>query len=438
LKRGGDPTFFYDNDHLSFKPGSYPIEVSKLNFDQINNNTMQTETLTALGELKQRLLKQPVAARQVFVGFDGFVDTIMKVVKHKHNYHNEFFKTIPEFASYIHDASGKSRQFELVAQQVKLGGNAPILFDALYRLGVPSHCAGSMGDPKIHPVFSSMDASKLISLANPGESHAIEFADGKIILSELSAFDHYDWKMITSTHGIDKIRKGILDSALVAFVDWANLPFASDIWDGVLHDIIKPSGRRDFMFFFDLCDPSKKTDEQIDEVLDIISCFSRYGTVTLGLNENETIKIWSALFGADRESSRNPLIPSVENAGAAVFKMINIDSLLVHPIDRTILFQAHRAISQKGRVVSEPRVVTGGGDNLNAGFIYGLLNQFPVTQCMLLGMATSGAYVQNGISSGMDAIRDYIDVWIAELQIRQPEPVVNISKNNLKTESINI
>lgn len=391
---------------------------------------MKTEILTALEELKQRLLKQPALGKQVFVGFDGFVDTIMKVVKHKHNYHNDYFKTISEFASFIHDAPGKSRQFELVAQQVKQGGNAPILAHALSRLGLTSYCAGSLGDPSIHSVFAGMDATRLISLANPGDSHAIEFTDGRIILSELSAFDKYDWKMIKGTHGIDKIRKAILDSALVAFVDWANLPYASEIWDGVLHDIIKPSDRHDFKFFFDLCDPSKKTTEQIDEILDIISCFSRYGTVTLGLNEQETIRIWSALYGADGESNRHALMPLVESAGDAVFKMINIDSLLVHPVDRTILYRANSIINQKGRLVSEPRVVTGGGDNLNAGFIYGLLNQFPVEKCMLMGMATSGAYVQNGASPSVDDVRKYVDVWIHEVKGWQPKPVVTTSKSN--------
>lgn len=37
----------------------------------------------------------------------------------------------------------------------------------------------------------------------------------------------------------------------LAFIDWANLPYASNIWDGILHNIVKPSGCRDLLFFFD-------------------------------------------------------------------------------------------------------------------------------------------------------------------------------------------
>ncbi len=378
-----------------------------------NNQHMNTDILPALAELNERLLHAPSATQRVFVGFDGFVDTIMKVVKQKFNYRNDYIKTIGEFADLIQRASGRSRQFELVTDRIKLGGNAPILFSTLSKFGVDAVCAGSLGVPAIHPVFASLDSNKLIPLANPGDSRALEFSDGKIILSELSMFGHYDWNTISTTSGVEKIRAAILESNLVAFVDWANLPFASDIWDGVLQNIIKPSGRKDFRFFFDLCDPSKKTCEQIDEVLDLIGCFAVYGDVTLGLNENETIRLWSALYGKDENVGH---VPPLEHAAKELFNLINIQSLLVHPIDRTILLRPQEIVERKGRLVKEPKVLTGGGDNLNAGYIYGLLNSYPLEQCLLLAMATSGAYIQNGASPDIDAIRAYISNWMNEIE----------------------
>jgi sugar/nucleoside kinase (ribokinase family) len=205
---------------------------------------------------------------------------------------------------------------------------------------------------------------------------------------------------------------------LIAFVDWANLSLASNIWDGVLHDIIKPSGKKDFIFFFDLCDPSKKSVQQIDELLDLISSFSHYGRVTLGLNENETIKIWCAIHGVDiTKPSEKSKIPSVKEAGDGIFKAMSIDCLLVHPIDRAIAFRKKETIEFPGRLVPAPKVLTGGGDNLNAGYCLGLLQKLPVEQCVLLGMAASGAYIQNGESPDISAIIDYIDTWKRELVI---------------------
>jgi hypothetical protein len=266
---------------------------------------MTTTTIPALLELQQQLsivLKSSID-KKVFVGFDGFVDKIKKAVKQKQNLRTEYYKTLREFSERINAVTGKSGQIELSTQEIKLGGNAPILSNTLGNLGIESFCLGSLGYPEKHYVSSGMnERCNVISLLDPGERDAIEFEDGKIIFSELSVFDNYDWQYIKKKIDIEKLRKAVVESSLLAFVDWINLPHASDIWEGILADIVKPSGKKDFLFLFDLCDPSKKTTEEIDEVLDLISCFSFYGKVTLGLNENETLKIWGEINGCHEKS----------------------------------------------------------------------------------------------------------------------------------------
>jgi hypothetical protein len=226
-------------------------------------------------------------------------------------------------------------------------------------------------------------------------------------------FKTYDWSYIKSIVGIDKLKAALLKCSVVAFVDWANLPHASNIWEGVLDHIIKPSGMRNFIFFFDLCDTSKKTTEQIDEVLDLMSLFSHYGKVVLGLNENETLKIWAAITGTN--ISLKHKVPCITDAADQIYKAMNIDYLLIHPIDSTIVFNKHDVLKREGRLVKEPKVLTGGGDNLNAGFCLGLLHNLSITQCMLLGMATSGYYVENGMPPDLEGIIGYIDLWKNEI-----------------------
>jgi len=380
---------------------------------------MKKDTNILLTQLLQQLKTQNKTplVKNVFVGFDGFIDNIKKAVKRRHEQDVVYYETLGEFAERISEARGKSGQIEFITKKIKVGGNAPILAHALGKLGVASHCAGSMGHPTLHPAFSAMNSNcKKISLLNPGKSDAVEFNDGKMIFSELSVFENYNWNYIKTSAMVPDIRKAVMSSTLLAFVDWVNLPLASNIWDGVLHDIIKPSGRRDFIFLFDLCDPSKKTVQQIDEVLDLISCFSPYGNVTLGLNENETLKIWCAIHGVD---ATNPLekskIPAVEVAGDSVFKSMNIDCLLVHPIDRVVAYRKNQVLEIAGRLVTNPKVLTGGGDNLNAGYCLGLLRELPFEQCVLLGIAASGSYIENGESSDIAAIIKYIETWKREL-----------------------
>ena len=363
-------------------------------------------------ERKLSLLKKKPLSKRVTTGFDGFIDSIRKPVRQRTESAVTYYNTLVDFADRIKSLSGKSGQVELEVQRIKMGGNAPILSNAIGMLGIKTTCIGSMGFPVAHKAFENISSNcEIISLSEAGESDAIEFDDGKLIVSELGMFRNYDWEYIKKTAGLGNLRKRLLESDLLAFVDWANLQHAESIWEGVLQDIIKPSGRKDFLFFFDLCDPSKKSPVQIDEILDVISSFSFYGKVTLGLNTNEAMAIWSSLTGVVQTGA-------VEEAGKFIHYAMTIDTLLIHPIDRTIAFQKRDTIELAGRVVTNPKIQTGGGDNLNAGYIFGLLAGFPLRECMILGMAASGSYIQEGKSATLEDIQRYLTVWRTDLELQ--------------------
>jgi len=87
--------------------------------------------------------------------------------------------------------------------------------------------------------------------------------------------------------------------------------------------------------------------------------------------------------------------------------------LLIHPIDSCYLFQDGNQFYLKGHVVAKPKITTGGGDNFNAGFCYGLLNSLSPEACMLTAMATSGAYVMYGESPTRASLINYIKTFIS-------------------------
>jgi hypothetical protein len=369
-------------------------------------------TVAALTELLHYLQSGNLPEARALIGFDGFVDKIKRAVRERTESGPVYFNTIREFSDRILAAAGKSGQVEMDTRLVKAGGNAPILASALGNVGIKSWCIGSMGYPKRHDVFSGLHANcETVSILNPGLSDAIEFEDGKLIFSELDVFNSYTWSYIVTTVGRERITQAVSGSSLLAFVDWANLPHATGIWEGMLHDIIKPLQRKDFIFFFDVCDPSKKTPKQIDEMLDLISAFSPYGRVILGVNENETIRLYAAVRANDPVTTQ----PTAAQAADYLYRSLNIDTLVMHPIDRIRVCRQHEAFEFKGHLVTNPKVATGGGDNLNAGFCLGLLAGLTIPQCMLLGMAASGAYVEQGSSPTRTELIAYIERWILEL-----------------------
>ncbi len=88
---------------------------------------------------KTRVLGELRAARtcggtpSALVGLDGFVDTIVSPVALREGQGEAFtpITTIPEFAERIAGASGMSTNIEFFPRMEKLGGNGPIMANAL-------------------------------------------------------------------------------------------------------------------------------------------------------------------------------------------------------------------------------------------------------------------------------------------------------------------
>ncbi|MEP7323318.1 MAG: hypothetical protein ABI761_15440 [Saprospiraceae bacterium] len=366
-------------------------------------------------ELKNKLIEWQ--AREInfmaFVGFDGYVDFIQKAVKTNSKEEKVYFQTLHELGAHITNAAGKSAQVELSTQVKKLGGNGPIMANALASLGISNYCAGTMGYPVIHEVFKEMHPRcHLLSLTEPGISNALEFEDGKLILSELSAFDQLDFSFIQQRHGANYLDEALQKSKLISMVDWANLPLCTSMW-AQLFEHLKSLLTDQKIFFFDLCDPSKKTSQEIQEVLDVISQFKVLGTTIMGLNENEARKVFKALSGEkSSDNDYDDFLPSddLQKISEYIFKKMQIDALMVHPVDRTILVTPGDSYMQSGKVITHPKLLTGGGDNLNAGFCFGLLLGCTWEESMELGMATSGAYVQNGVSPDIDTLIAFMEI----------------------------
>ena len=220
---------------------------------------MQTDPLaeTLHGTLNK--LKGGVSSHTGLVGLDGFIDKIQRPVKLQDSAGCEYYSTLSDFGQRVKDASDQSAQIELHTNTIKLGGNAPIFANALAYLGVKNTCLGTFGTPEIHPVFKEIHQdSKLISLGHSAETNALEFEDGKLILSELSSFSELDWNQVKAQVDVGQLQELAANVQLFGLVDWCNLVHASSIWRGVLEDIVKPSVNHQPYFFFDLADPSKK------------------------------------------------------------------------------------------------------------------------------------------------------------------------------------
>src|SRR5690349_16513283 len=148
-----------------------------------------------------------IGGRRATIGLDGFVDEIIAVVDKRHSLEAyDEIDTIATLGKKVSAAAGKSANFELVVKRMKLGGNGPIMANALAAAGVGVTYVGAVGHPTIHPVFSEMaEKAHVISLGEPGHTDALEFADGKLMLGKYTReMSEINWENVLARVGKDR------------------------------------------------------------------------------------------------------------------------------------------------------------------------------------------------------------------------------------------
>ena len=356
-------------------------------------------------------LESESETRKITVGFDGYIDHLYKVVK-KRQSSGSFteFKTIQEFSNNIQRASDKSADIEIIKLQKKIGGNAPIMANAISCAGLHVNCIGMLGYPDIDPVFKELSATcKLYSFLDPAYTYALEFTDGKLMFADLGNANSVKWEVVTERISKDQIYRLYDESDLVAFVNWSGITGMDNIWHGIKNDIL-PNIKREkkLKVFFDLSDPSRRTSHDLLFILKLITQYSHHYSVTLGLNENEARKVFTVLMDKSDEVGEFKDYP-IEYIGRYIYGVTYVDYIVIHLKDKCLCVTNNDIEEQQSKFIKEPAILTGAGDNFNAGFCIGWLVDLKPVECMILASALSYYYVKYGKSPTIKAITDTIN-----------------------------
>jgi sugar/nucleoside kinase (ribokinase family) len=340
------------------------------------------------------------------IGLDGFVDEIIAVVDKRHdNVRYDPVRTIAQLGHKIQDAAGQSSNYEMVVKQTKLGGNGPIMANALANVGMDVNYIGNLGYPTLHPVFADFaKRAKVVSIAEPGTTEALEFDDGKLMFGKHESLKDVTWDNIVSRVGKEKLMSLLKSSRLIGMVNWTMLPFMSDIWRHLLSDVFTEAARGERIFFVDLADPEKRTHADILDALDTVSRFQGKVDVVLGLNLKEAGEVGDVLGLPGRSDPES----SIEESARAIREKLNLSCVVVHPRRGAAAATKDASAQFAGPFVQQPKISTGAGDHFNAGFCLGRVLGFTLEESLCTGVATSGYYVRSAESPSAADLADFV------------------------------
>ncbi len=357
-----------------------------------------------------RKLSESAASTPVLVGFDGFVDSIIHVVDKRTSVDAyDPIPTIDRFGQKIVAAAGQSANFELVTTLEKLGGNGPIMANALASAGLDVTYIGALGYPELHPVFADFaKRARVHSVANPGYTDALEFTDGKLMLGKYQHLAAMDYNAIQNVLGDEAFDQTIRRSRLIGMVNWTMLTQMESIWHRMLEVSLNGVGDRP-LIFIDLADPAKRTREDIARALGTISRMDSKADVILGMNLSESCQVAEVLgvtVQGDPEAA-------IESTCLSLREKMDIYGVVIHPRKSAAAAVRTGDGVASGRFIgpftSKPKLSTGAGDNFNAGFCLGQLAGLGVLESVCCGTHTSGFYVRNAYSPSLTDLAAFLD-----------------------------
>ncbi|MHC1772837.1 MAG: carbohydrate kinase family protein [Flexilinea sp.] len=348
-------------------------------------------------------VNEDITKSTILSGFDGFIDSIFHVVDKRIN-RNEYtrIETINDYGERILSAAGLSTNIEQVLICNKMGGNGPIFLNALLGMGQNGIYIGALGNP-INPLFQEMVAkATVISLCEPASTEALEFNDGKLIISQLSSFNNISFDLILDRIGKQRLIDYSNNCKMLSFMNWTMIPEMSEILESFIEQIL-PSIAEEKYVFFDLADPSKRSKSDLQHVLSLLSFFEPKCKVILSMNKKEAKQIADALgYHGNVE---------LEQLAYEIAEKLGIFCVVIHPTAdacTVINGKYHHVI---GPYCKNPKFATGGGDNFNAGFCFGILQNWEPGICLITGVSTSGYYVRNGYSGNIAELHSFIIDW---------------------------
>lgn len=339
------------------------------------------------------------------VGFDGFVDEILHLVdKRQSTTSFSRIETITALSERLAGAAGKSCNIELSVFQTKLGGNGPIMANALISQNSEVTYCGSIGEHNIHPVFADFakQCQQVVSIVDPGHTDAMEFLDGKVLFGKTESLNDITYDNLLARFGHDQFKTVIEKVDLIAGVNWTMIPYLNTIYRGLIEILAEIDSRK--TIFIDLTDPRKRTDTDIAEVLTILTKMNQNSDVILGLNELEAQQVESVLG----ISTSNDFIQSTH----AIREKLKLHIVIIHTVDSAFVSSTDGSEQIAGPYTETPKLTTGAGDNFNAGFVTGYLAGLTPGECLVTGVCSSGFYVRNCRSASKTEITAFAQQWL--------------------------
>jgi sugar/nucleoside kinase (ribokinase family) len=368
--------------------------------------TVTEETTEAVEECRNGLPATCPNGDLVF-GFDGVVDNVRRMIQTRDSSGGfSTFDSLRDIRAQVDDSIESSSSLTLEWETVgtRTGGHACHLSRGFNKLGVNTTMVGTYGNPPREEFTTEFEESTLVSVGESGVCDAVEFDDGKLMISETSEATDLDWDLLTDRIDPETLATQ-LDGTDVLGVGYWNVTSAlpeilSALVANTWSEQLSPPG----LVFLDPADVRNLPSDVIREGANHLQTVNDTVPVTVSANRVETEYLGEALHGENPES--------IVQTAKQVHDGLGVDRFVSHGVSRSITVSEKGIVDVEVPKTENPEMTTSAGDHFNLGFILGQISGLSDTASTILANAVAGSFVRNGTPPDFERIQQAVDSYI--------------------------
>jgi hypothetical protein len=327
---------------------------------------------------------------KILLGCDGFVDETYEIVEVRKS-RTEFtpMRNLRQFGELLVERADGGVGVELVPKRRCEGGFGINTGRVAACLGLKPCLPGLYGSQAIDPAYHEFEEiCDLVSLGDPALTIALEFSDGKVLMSNLEAVSNLTWEDFRTHFGEEKLKELFAGVDILGLGYWSLTANFDGLFQGFMeqYETATPPRR----MFFDFADIKKKSSESFIKSLELIRTFNSKIPMTFSLNEHEVLELFSRV-GVERPKLDPAAIAS---ALTVAREKIGFDELVVHTPEFAAASsaaegEAHAIQDRQTNVVR----LAGAGDSFNGGFLCASLGNLPLKERLVVANAVTAFFV---------------------------------------------
>ncbi|MFP4165931.1 MAG: PfkB family carbohydrate kinase [Opitutales bacterium] len=326
----------------------------------------------------------------ILLGCDGFVDETYQLVEVRKS-PTEFtpMEKLKDFGELLVERADGGVGVEIVPKRRCEGGFAINSGRVAASLGLKPKLPGLYGSKTLDPAYEEFkDNCELWSLGDPALTIALEFGDGKVLMSNVEAVSNLAWDDFEQHFGKEGLEKLFSDVDILGLGYWSLTANFDDLFKGFMaqYENIEPPRR----MFFDFADIKKKSRESFTTTLDLIKTYSDKIPMTLSMNEHEGSEFFSRIGVECPEKTPEMIAPALTKA----CEKTGFDELVVHTPDFAV---ASSATEGEACAMQEHQThvvrLAGAGDSFNGGYMCASLGALPIKERLVVANAATAFFV---------------------------------------------